>query len=299
VSVKRNVKVVFASSDAAKLCKIRVRPGSEDLISVSPSTPSEAETLLTITGKDPAEKTGRQEACIEVVTKDSMAQVLQVLSVDVLPEYVVPVRISFVYDGTYPEEANPTRPAIGAEAIPAIIDRLNAAFRPAMIHFVNHPHSGPKAVSYDHIRDGNVNNNPGDNNEFDAVGDLSAMQPEVVHIAIVRQIDPAMQIKGWVKFGIPNVAFVGEANCGPLPILHHVCAHEVGHVLQLSTRRALPWHAGMEADRHDVRMVPRRYRVWPLMFPAVRDGMPIERQSWMRREDWFRANGEVLPYRTP
>jgi hypothetical protein len=40
----------------------------------------------------------------------------------------------------------------------------------------------------------------------------------------------------------------------------------------------------------DVRIVPRRYRVWPLMFPIIDPMIPLERQTWMRREDWAEAN---------
>ena len=64
------------------------------------------------------------------------------------------------------------------------------------------------------------------------------------------------------------------------------CAHEVGHALDLSSRRIM---VNGKLDTHDGGVYPTRYNGMEALMKAVGDPLHPE-HTWLRHEEWERAS---------
>lgn len=315
----KHVSVSFTSDSAAKLCELHVSDGTGNLSSSllevtgsglgSDGHLTQRETLLTITGKDPATLIGVQTAYIEVRTRDSSHQVLQRLSVLVMPERKVRLRVQFVEDHTASSHISDVPDMY--KNVTAIVQKLNEVYRQACLTFVADTDSGTvNLLGWDFIRDGVMEYESHTiftipviqvtTDELTPVYDRITLQDGALHLLVFKKIKANADPLGyWLKEYHPNCVIVGaenheEAGLSPQVSLNYflkTCAHEVGHALELSSRKSIHPIRG-DVQEHDGPVFPLRYHeMRSLMFYGNDPAHP--EWTWLRHEDWEPASKKV------
>ena len=308
--VNTHVTADIGEDVIANLLTIRVKPQDEPIINLSETELLGKETPLTITGKTLPEATA-VHGHVEIVTKASPIQVKRTLDVMSLVKWVIPVRICYVYDGNRgPDEAgqNPTRVLDAFRNTQEIIDNLNRAFRQACVQFYADSSSGPVRVDYDGWYDAFGNLHNWDSSLWLGTGETSA---DLDSPELSRFRDPRFDLKMPTIFVVADLIWNLDSRVGTSVTNHglhtpwifveqqcflpaniqgyyNCCAHEIGHVLTLSTRNyggTSPFKA-----KHDAGVQPDRYNAKTLMYPGSNWGAL---DIWIRHEDWYPANQQA------
>ena len=315
LDVSDHVKADVGSDDAADLFTIRVKPGDDLIIGLSPTELSGKETLLTITGKNlPLPLT--KQAQIEIVDQSTPPQVVRTLNVLSLVKWDVPVRICYVYDPAHdvPPPAtgnNPTEIRIRYRISEEIINHLNRTFRQACVQFYSAYGSGVIPLRYDEDLDGKLDRGSGDlslDTEMQPFLDSGYFDENMLTIFVVSRFQQyysngylpgsSLVVAGFnaannrrqSRWVFINSELFTESTAPPYHLDGYLnaCAHEIGHALGISTRN-YGGPSGRYSDfQHDAGAYPLRYgNTKTLMDPAVSDR---SQDIWIRSEDWQRAN---------
>ena len=323
------VNFIAGSSEAADLLEFHIPPVHENYVGISPKTFTGAETSLTITGTDAAGG-AIYDAELHMVMKDDQSanpEPLLVLKVMVLPKRgPISVGVYHIEDSTSPDTEFATSPAVAKANAAAVVQVLNDAFKQAGVTFEVHGSSGDFDVQYD--TDELVWDTSNPNLHFWQVapgsdGRLnSSEQPTIYEDRTWEANIPVFLVK---QSGIPydpfdpNSLFV-RASASSLSqeqepqvfialkdsqgYAEIAIAHEIGHVLGLSTANDddddhdnPPYPAQVDSDvsNLDPPLPPPGHLSEPnaaLMQGGAPVGglLPWPWGRWMRHQDWRAAN---------
>lgn len=307
-NVNTNIRVVFESDAHAQNFKLVVPTNSQDLITVSPPSGTAltaAETLLTITGKNPTPVDQRRRAEIQIKSKSGNALV-RTLNVDLLPVRKIKLGIYFVSD--YP---------MGGSEIPVafqkageIIGRLNDVFKQACVEF-EIGQTGIRDIYFDKNQDGALEGSRF-SSEWTAIASESFS--DKLNLLIVRKISNRIGDFGVCpsddhpdRVVVETKEFEGGSP-DDFELFLMTCAHEIGHALGLSTRNRDPVfpHIGS----HDSGAFPSAEyyldgsRVTDPSSTAPKMNGALMRKAkgkwrWIRQEDWKEANDNAASFEIP
>jgi len=306
-----NIKLVFNSADAAKICEVVVRAGpSAGLITVAPELPQEKETTLTIQGK-PGSQDQPEDAFVDVRNK-ATGKVINTLSVKVMPERTIQYRVWYLKDVQPASDLTQIGPTPRPYFEELLKQKLQNAFHQACIDLVEAGTPQEVVVNYDSNGDGALQVNTAANGPPHP--EFTDMLNDTTHFTAKLNI---LVARRGIRYPTPNFQAVGSEEVNKVFVftdsflpagapenspahtysrIPHVCAHEVGHALGLSTRNQ---NLTTSFGKHDSGRFPGFPWRQPLELPA--EGLMIQRpkkdQMWMRHEDWKKANeiaGEPL-----
>ncbi len=282
----QNVKFVLPQPWADKT-KFKIASGSEDLSLTPNESPlSAAETTLTLTGLNPANKaiaTAQVEAQFT-----SNSQKMTALNVMILPERTVSLGI---YRVTDPGSAG-TSP-VGGPTNDEILNTLKEVYMQAGITF-RLDASGDRNIAYDLNHDNKMQST-----EVGSI--LDALEPEQVTIKVILAKnsglsypnDPTHYARGASNnqtisrsFGI---LFVADCDASDVDV-SVAAAHEVGHVLDCTVRNP-------DIGDHDPGPFPIALGADGLMKSGdPNNGILPKPGRWLAHEDWDKANYMAKDY---
>jgi len=294
-------------------------------VDISPKTFTGAETSLTITGTDAAGG-AIYDAEIHVVLKDDTSpepNPLLVLNVMVLPKRgPISVGVYHIEDGTSPDTEFASSPAVAKANAASVVQVLNDVFKQAGVTFVVHGSSGDYDVPYDkkqYVWNESLQIWMEEDGQDGRLGwtdeDLLESQNWAAEIPIffvkmsgefypeqVFREDPlfARGVSSSVAEGPPEATVFLLESGGFVEL---VTAHEVGHILGLST-------ADNQTQHHDPpypdQVISDVSNLNPPLPPTghlsepnaalMQGGAPVDGLlpwpwgRWMRHQDWRAAN---------
>jgi hypothetical protein len=317
-----HLQLKFNSQRDAANCELYVPADSTDYItlSYSPVTePSPGATLaiknqLTITGKDPAaaDKLGKHRAEVWVIPKGSIAsngepnqRALAKLMIWVLPARQIRVGIYRISDSNSVDTALPP-PGSGPFDMPSdakIIEVLQQIYRQACISVSQDTQNSATVnnVAYDEDLDGRLAYRVQPPSREETIlfgpGRFTAKINLIIVGKTARYRRPSRYQANHIQqnFALIFVENFADGSGFYLSDLRYTCAHELGHILNLSTRSAVPSRPPPtepgERARHDN---------WPTPFDpygtqaVMRPGAGV--RQWIRHEDWEAANDAAAAY---
>ena len=293
VGVGNDNEIVRLIVEPASLAEaVTLVPGSA--VTVTPTAPTGASTELTIGGV-----TANADTPLEARLGDIRLATLHVM---VLPWRTVNVGIYRLTDSvttnTVPD---------GAPSDDSVLTALNDAFRQACISFENANAGNPDQTITIRYDDGNTTidgwTNRANNGRIEFEEEATVVFTNlwsgqrrlffVKNSGITYAQDPTRFVRGNAYPTLVGTfdGFVFTVNCAQAgDSMSLVAAHEMGHTLNLSTRR--DWWG----QRHDIGPYGEPH-VRGLMQPGLNQSLQIQNipSVWMRREDWWEANFTLRP----
>ncbi len=294
---------------------ILVDKNNRTQVAVTASGGMHSETRLRIQGLAGASATTKTETAIHVVEKEDARlnpddfKPIRTIKVMVLPEQHVQLGIWHVTAPTQPNTANLTALPGSTPNAAKILSRLNETYRQACIVFDLDPASGPIELPYDFaLKDGKLQTDVPTDAEYKAIFNSSQINPKL-NLIIAKDIAKPTRKDTAGFCPVPGtsrkvIVFAQKfANDVLFDLREYskfdgACAHEIGHALNLATRKdtsggqhdpgAFP-DSDMGADTMDLvyenaRVGHQFYHRGALMH------FQASTNRWIRHEDWQEAN---------